>query len=541
MFLVVGQRGSEAGRVAAALDAHPDLVVAGGGELLLPLAFLVQRVSEPATARRLAADLVVADRGFGDGVGRYLSPDAVAAALADAPLRLGPMLTALYAAVADAAGARQAGTLLTVLGNPVLNRTGLYEGGLRLVHVVRDVRAVVAGSEGHQAPADIARQWDQANRLFRDRRGADPRTYQLVRIEDFVRDPARGLDRLAGFLGVSPAPVTLPATALDAAPPLDAPTREAVLAQARQGLFDFGYDPPERSLRRAVLLAGRRASGLARRTRSATEAARARVWARRAPVPWAPVGDREALAPAACNVCRWSGRAFAGHQHAESADCPRCGTIARERFHLHGLGADAVADRTALLETAPRLAGDYARAMARWFDYRPLAPAPPGSVLGHLAGLATVADDSLDRILTAHDLQSVPDPDAVLAEAHRTLRAGGILLAQVPVLDGVTTALDVPDTAATGTVRWAFGVDVLERFERAGFVADILVTDELAEVVAEGPEAWAKAAGSGEVDLGGVLAAATKVTLTPVADRPSARRRGWLPPVLFWTVRARKA
>ena len=90
MFLVVGQRGSEARLVANALDAHPDLTVAGGGELLLPLAFLLQRVSDPPVARTLAGDLIVADRGFAAGIGRHLDADAVRAVLADAPLAPGP-------------------------------------------------------------------------------------------------------------------------------------------------------------------------------------------------------------------------------------------------------------------------------------------------------------------------------------------------------------------------------------------------------------------------------------------------------------------
>ena len=93
--------------------------------------------------------------------------------------------------VARAAGVRSAGTMLSVLANPVLNRVGLYEGDVRLLHVVRDARSVVAGSDAHAAAVDIARRWDQANRLFRDRRGGDPATYALVRVEEFLRHPGR--------------------------------------------------------------------------------------------------------------------------------------------------------------------------------------------------------------------------------------------------------------------------------------------------------------------------------------------------------------
>ena len=541
MFLVVGQPGSEARLVADVLSAHPDLVVAGRGELLVPLAFLLQRVSEPVAARRLAAELIVADKGFADGIGRHLAPDEVAGALVDAPLRLGPLLSALFDAVADAAGVRTAGTMLSVLANPVLNRVGLYEGDVRLLHVVRDARAVVAGAEADVAPIDIARRWDQANRLFGDRRGGDPATYALVRAEDFLGHPERGAAALAPVLGIDPARHDLPHRRLPPVPTLDRATRRLVNQTAREGLFVFGYVPSRHSPRRAAILGWRKGQAVLERRRNSVAHRRRQAWALQVPPPWAPETDAEAVSPAACNICRWTGPGFTGQQHAESADCPQCGSIARERFHLHGLVPDADVGRFRLLETAPRLHGTYATAMARWCDYTELEPAPVGAPLGHLVGLDGLADASADRIVSAHDLQAVPDPDAVLAQFHRVLSPGGVLLLQLPVLAAKTTALEAAPTAAAGTARWAFGVDVLDRIAAAGFTPELLVTDEFVDLAKGGPDAWRKATSSGELDLEGVLGAAASATLTPVADRATARRRGWIPAVLFLTIRAQRA
>lgn len=534
MFLVVGQRGSEARLVADALDHHPDLVVAGSGELIVPLAFLLQRVGDPDAARRLAADLVVAHRGYADGIGRHLDPDAVHAALADVPTRLGAVLVALYDAVAEAAGAHQAGTLLPVMGNPVLNRTGLYDAGIQLVHVVRDPRTVVAGSEGHQTPAEIARQWDQANRLFRERRGGDPHRYRLVRLEDCLNEPDLTFESMATFLGTQPDAASLLIEEIDEVPALSAEDEEVVREVARDGLFEFGYEPPLGSPRRWARLAVQRADRLQRRAGKALATARDRAWALRAPGPWVPPTEKEALAPVWCNVCRWTGKGFAGQQHAESADCPRCGCIARERFHLHGLDGGG----RSVLETTPRLSGSYARAMRRWFDYSVLDAVAADGPLGHLGGLTALADGSVDDVLCAHDLQAVPDPDATLAELRRVVRPGGRLLLQVPILAATTEVLPATATAAPGTARWSFGVDLVDRVADAGFATGLLVTDEFAELVAAGPDAWGKAATSGEVDLAGVLGGAGAVELVPVADRPLARRSGWLPAVLFTTIRA---
>ncbi len=528
MFLIVGQRGSEARAVAEVLDAHPDVVVAGTGELIVPLAFLLQRVPDPDDARRLAADLVVAHDGFADGIGRHLDGEAVRAALNGVAPRLGAVLAALYGAVADRAGVPAAGTLLPVMGNPVLNRTGLYDVGIQLVHVVRDVRQVVAGADGHQTPTEIARQWDQANRLFRQRRGGDPATYLLVRQEDLLRDPGKALAGLASFLGVGPAGAAEPEPL--AAGTLDPAIEAEVKAVAAEGLFEFGYDPPQGSPRWWARKAGRRGREVLARAGRARRSVQDRAWALRATPPWVPADDDEALAPAWCNVCRWRGKAFSGQQHAESADCPRCGTIARERFHVHGLVHGREGSRR-VLEVAPRSTGSYARAMSRWFAYEACS----------VADLPTRAAGSAEDVLSAHDLQAVADPDAVLADLSRVLAPGGRLLLQVPLLAGTTAALAAPESAAPGTARWAFGVDVLDRVRAAGLEVDLLVTDELAELAGGDPTAWGKAATSGEVDLDGLLGALAGAPLILIADRPTARRCAWVPPVLFATIRATKA
>jgi SAM-dependent methyltransferase len=158
-----------------------------------------------------------------------------------------------------------------------------------------------------------------------------------------------------------------------------------------------------------------------------------------------------------------------------------------------------------------------------------------------VAGIEDLADGSVDRILSAHDLHTVPDPDAVLAAFRRVLAPDGVLLVQVPLLTTRTEPLEAAPTAAPGTARWSFGIDLLERFADAGFDAELLVTDELVELAEGGPDAWTGAATSGELDLEGVLGAAAKAPLASIASRATARRRGWLPAVLFVTIRARRA
>jgi len=540
VFLVVGQRPAGSAAVAEALDAHPGLLVAGSGELIVPLAFVLERVREPEAARRLFAGLVIASREFPDGIGRHLDADGVRAALEGVPVRLGALLTALYDAVAAAAGVRSAGTVLPRMGMAVLTRTGLHEAGIPYLHVVRDIRTMVAaGLGGGEGPAIAARRWDTQNRMFRERWGTDPTRYRTVRYEDLRADPAGTVRDLGRFLGADGTPSAVPLPAEEAVAPLDAATRAIVTAEAAEGLYDFGYDPPAGSPRRVLRAVSRRGEAAIAKGRRGLAAATDRAWVLRAPAPGRPSRRDDDLAKAWCNVCRWSGEAFSGVPHAESADCPRCGTIARQRFHLHGLGREPAIAGRRVLETAPRSAGQYARAMGHWYDYAVLDPSPASGPLGHLGDIADLPAAAADCILSAHDLQTVPDPEAVLDQFARVLAPGGLLLLQVPVLSGSTEALEVADTAAPGTARWSFGADVHERVTAAGFTTDVLVTEELADLVGADPSTWAKAPGSGEVDVESLLAALGDVALSVVADRRTARRAGWLPPVLFVTVRGR--
>ena len=78
MFLVVGQPGSEARLVADALDAHPDLRRRRPGRAP-PAAGLPPPAGVRARAPpgRLAAELIVADKGFAYGIGAHLDADEV--------------------------------------------------------------------------------------------------------------------------------------------------------------------------------------------------------------------------------------------------------------------------------------------------------------------------------------------------------------------------------------------------------------------------------------------------------------------------------
>jgi SAM-dependent methyltransferase len=210
-------------------------------------------------------------------------------------------------------------------------------------------------------------------------------------------------------------------------------------------------------------------------------AAPAAGWWQTTPAVWKEPGRNERRGRW-CNVCRWNGSAFFGIAHTESATCPQCGSIARDRFLLWCFTSRAGKRRGArVVETSPRLGGEYRSYMQRWFSYRTSdfdLSAHRGDIQLDLQQI-DLPDASVDIVLTPHVLEHVPDTDRALAELFRVIAPGGRMYLQVPLANGVTSAPTEPEFHADNTpVFWNFGWDLTDRLRAAGFGTTVLVTDE---------------------------------------------------------------
>ena len=236
-------------------------------------------------------------------------------------------------------------------------------------------------------------------------------------------------------------------------------------------------------------------------------------------------------AAAVCNICHWSGDEFIGPYHTEMATCPRCGSVARDRFLLFCfLSRRGYAKNLRVLETSPRMGAGYRSMMRRYFKYTASdydLSAHEGDIQIDLQAMA-LPDSSIDILLTPHVLEHVPDTEKALSEIYRVLAPGGRMYLQVPLCYGSTQVPSTPEFHADNTpVFFNFGWDLTDKLRAAGFTTTVLVTQDYFEMLNHSVAAPASNGDGFNVDE--LVTAARPQDLTPVTDSQVSRVFGFLP------------
>jgi SAM-dependent methyltransferase len=272
------------------------------------------------------------------------------------------------------------------------------------------------------------------------------------------------------------------------------------------------------------------ASVAAARWRAGRGDRRIAVW------PKAALASSLTKTSAVCNICGWRGRAFEGIAHSESALCPVCGSISRDRFlywcWTRRTGYDPQAK---VLETSPRLNQTYRDKMAERVDYTSSdydESAHRGAMRLDLQDIALPAD-TLDVVLTPHVLEHVPDTDKALSELFRVMKPGGHVFLQIPLPQAKTAPPTEPEYHGDNTlVFWRFGWDLAEMIRSAGFGCDVLVTSELRDAALDKRDFGYHGA---DCDVADLMAGADPAAMTVVADAAQAERHGFRPAFQFVT------
>jgi hypothetical protein len=272
MFIVFGSPRSGTTLLASSLDQSDHLVVPHETDFIIPMAFIVDRVREPGAGRQLVAEMIVKTERFAQSLGEYVTADEVREAVAKADYTFPAMLKAIYAKVASRAGRRMAGDKSPndVAYSRILLKNGMAQSGIKVIHIVRDVRDVLLSLNEAQ-PQDwpdirsyFPRMWSYSNLLVHDSLRSRPDSYFFLRYEDLVTDPERAFRGITDFLGVPYRDRILDAAARSAKYEhmphhrnLTQPIlqrrgnwREAMspelksrcVVQAREGLARFGYE-----------------------------------------------------------------------------------------------------------------------------------------------------------------------------------------------------------------------------------------------------------------------------------------------------------
>ena len=259
-------------------------------------------------------------------------------------------------------------------------------------------------------------------------------------------------------------------------------------------------------------------------------------WWRALQSPWDRL-DTLPDTPAVCNICGWGGSSFGGVSHCESAECPQCNSVARDRFLLWCFTARVVPSGRDLrvVETSPRLDERYRQYLRSWFDYR-TSDFDQSSHVGDLVlDLQNIElpDQSIDVMLSPHVLEHVPDTGAALREIRRVLAPGGTLFLQIPLQHGRTHVPPEPSFHADNTpVMFNFGWDLTDMIRDAGFLVTVLVPEHFARQLAH--DAALPEPGSDDFDVTSIFTD-VPTDVTVVVDTRRSERLGFIPAHQFVT------
>jgi SAM-dependent methyltransferase len=193
--------------------------------------------------------------------------------------------------------------------------------------------------------------------------------------------------------------------------------------------------------------------------------------------------------PYHCNACA---RDIAGYHHFGDYTllCPLCGSSDRERLLIgcidHGL-LTLGPDRPRILQIAPNELG-LSKRLAQLGDLAKgdLEPARygPDTIKVDLMDMSQFRD--LDLVVLSHVLEHVPDDRHVMREIWSSLAPGGQIWIMVPIIYDETVEADPSLTLHERDLHFggsdhvrAYGPDIVQRLEQAGFSVETVKTSDL--------------------------------------------------------------
>jgi hypothetical protein len=208
MFFIFGSPRSGTTLLAASLDLHQDIFVADETDFIVPLAFMFDRLGDSVVGKRLIGEFIVSTLQFRRSLGQYLAADEVNRIIHETDYSPNRILGALYSKVAEKVGKKLAGDKSPndLLFLRILVKTGVLSQGVKIVHIVRDVRDVSLSLNHWMKQPGLERwfprQWSASNLYLYGLFNSEAEKYHLIKYEEMVRDPPGTLRTIVAFLGV---------------------------------------------------------------------------------------------------------------------------------------------------------------------------------------------------------------------------------------------------------------------------------------------------------------------------------------------------
>jgi SAM-dependent methyltransferase len=185
-----------------------------------------------------------------------------------------------------------------------------------------------------------------------------------------------------------------------------------------------------------------------------------------------------------CPHCSWSGRQFdrggARNKLRFDSKCPRCGAMERHRLAYLVATTKADLDYSAVLHVAPEPQME-AFLRSRATDYLSVDLYATNVMAKMDVTALDLENESKTLVWMSHVLEHVRRDDLAISEMRRVLKPGGVALIQVPIWrlktfedDSVTTEEDRLRIFYQKDHVRLYGLDIIERFEAAGFEATVI-------------------------------------------------------------------
>jgi hypothetical protein len=194
--------------MSQSLDAHPDIVVPHETDFIIPMAFVIDRIPDPAVGKDIIRKLITRSHAFKSTIGVYLTESQVNDIVDACDYTAGAILNGVYGGVARAASARIAGDKSPndLLFLRMLVKVAGITPDAKILHIIRDVRDVMVSLNEQQWVPDLdlyfPRFWANSNLYLYSLYRENKSQYLLVHYEDVVSDPGASFRQICGFLEV---------------------------------------------------------------------------------------------------------------------------------------------------------------------------------------------------------------------------------------------------------------------------------------------------------------------------------------------------